>query len=63
MSGGMSTKRMRVPWRGGKRIGPTEGSGPFPTGAGLPSVLQTSWKTVPGSAVSSPRSATARPSR
>ncbi len=54
MSGGMSTKRIRVPPRGGASlIGPSEGSGPFPTGAGLASVLQTSWKTVPGIALSS----------
>ena len=34
--------------RGGSLIGPSDRSGPFPTGAGLASVLQTSWKTVPG---------------
>ena len=43
----------RSPRGGASLIGPSEGSGPFPTGAGLASVLQTSWNTVPGISLSS----------
>src|SRR5450830_1487447 len=47
----MSTKRKRVPPAGGgRRRAPRVGSAPLSTRAGLASVLQTSWKTVPGMA-------------
>lgn len=54
VSGGMSTKRMRVPCVGGGNIsGPSVGSAPLSTAAGDPVVHHTSWKTVPGMALSS----------